>query len=77
MLIRKITFHIILAALLLFAGAASAANWIESADIGWYEANSADATFTINTAEELAGLAKLVNDGTEQFEGKTVKLPET
>ncbi|KEJ91299.1 hypothetical protein [Synergistes jonesii] len=74
MLIRKITFHIILAALLLFAGAASAANWIESADIGWYEANSADATFTINTAEELAGLAKLVNDGTEQFEGKTVKL---
>lgn len=74
MLIRKITFHIILAALLLFAGAASAANWIESADIGWYEANSANVTFTINTAEELAGLARLVNDGTEQFEGKTVKL---
>ena len=64
----------LMAAFLLSAGSARAADWIESADVRWYEANSADVTFTINTAEELAGLAKLVNDGTEIFESKTVKL---
>ena len=63
-----------MAAFLLSAGPARAADWIESADVSWYEANSADVTFTINTPEELAGLAKLVNNKTELFEGKTVSL---
>ncbi len=64
----------LMAALFLFAGPARAADWIASADVSWYEANSADVTFTIKTAEELAGLAKLVNDKTELFKGKTVSL---
>ncbi|EXG78278.1 GLUG motif-containing protein [Cloacibacillus evryensis] len=73
---RKILFMFIalMAAFLLPAGSARAADWIESADVSWYEANSADVTFTINTPEELAGLAKLVNDGTQTFLNKTVKL---
>ncbi|WP_288333605.1 hypothetical protein [uncultured Cloacibacillus sp.] len=72
---RKImTCLALMAAFLLSSGSARAADWIESADVSWYEANSADVSFTINRAEELAGLAKLVNDGTEMFEGKTVKL---
>ncbi len=46
--------------------------WSDSADISWYGDGSA-AEFTINTAAELAGLAKLVNEG-NSFSGKTVKL---
>lgn len=73
---RKIlfTFIALMAAFLLPAGSARAADWIESADTEWYTAHSADITFTINTPEELAGLAKLVNNKTELFEGKTVSL---
>ncbi len=37
----------------------------------WY--NEADVSFKISTAEQLAGLAQLVNNG-NTFEGKTVKL---
>ncbi len=40
-------------------------------DTKWY--NEADVSFKISTAEQLAGLAQLVNDG-NTFEGKTVKL---
>lgn len=40
-------------------------------DTSWYNANETE--FKINTAAELAGLAKLVNDGTN-FSGKTIKL---
>lgn len=53
---------------------AQAADWADFADVGWYEAAPESTTFTINTAEELAGLAKLVNEGTETFAGKTVLL---
>ena len=45
--------------------------WDGSADTSWY--NSADAVFTLTNAEQLAGLAELVNEGND-FEGKTVKL---
>jgi len=40
-------------------------------DTSWY--NETAAEFSISTAEELSGLAKLVNSGTS-FKGKTVKL---
>ena len=50
---------------------ADSTNWIELADTTWYNEN--DATFTIDTAEELAGLAKLVNEGND-FSKKTIKL---
>ena len=42
-----------------------------STDIEWY--NSTDIEFEISTAEELAGLAQLVNEGTN-FSGKIIKL---
>ena len=42
------------------------------ADIDWYK--STDTEFTLTTAEQLYGLAKLVNLGTDTFEGKTIKL---
>lgn len=45
--------------------------WDGTADTGWY--NSTDKEFEISTAKQLAGLAKLVNDG-NTFSGKTVKL---
>jgi len=39
----------------------------------WYTANTSAATFTINDAEDLAGLAQLVNNG-NTFSGKTIIL---
>lgn len=43
----------------------------ETVSTSWYDANKSE--FSIKTASELAGLASLVNKGTE-FEGKTVCL---
>ena len=51
---------------------AAGGNWIDSASISWYGDGSA-AEFTINSAEGLAGLAKLVNGG-NSFSKKTIKL---
>ena len=45
--------------------------WDGTADTSWY--NDTDAEFVIMTAEQLAGLAELVNGG-NTFDGKTVKL---
>lgn len=45
--------------------------WDGTADTSWY--NSSQSEFTITTAEQLAGLAQLVNNG-NKFQGKTVKL---
>lgn len=42
------------------------------ADISWYNDDANE--FTIRTANELYGLAKLCNDYTDTFEGKTIKL---
>ncbi|MDR7869508.1 MAG: S-layer homology domain-containing protein [Tissierellaceae bacterium] len=46
-------------------------NWEDLADTSWY--NETNEQLIINTAEELAGLAKLVNDG-NTFEGKSINL---
>lgn len=46
----------------------------EDFDTDWYT-NHTDATeYTLTNVSQLAGVAKLVNDGTTNFEGKTVKL---
>lgn len=45
--------------------------WDGTADTNWY--NESDNEFVIMTAEQLAGFAKLVDQG-NTFEGKTVKL---
>lgn len=55
--------------------------WDGTVDTDWYT-NAADGTGTANkpyeisTAAQLAGLAELVNDGTAEFSGKTIKLAE-
>ncbi len=46
-------------------------SWETYADTSWY--NDTDTEFILNTAEQLAGLATLVNKR-NSFEGKTVKL---
>lgn len=46
-------------------------NWSDHADTDWYDSSITE--FTLTTAAQLAGLAKLVNSGTN-FSGKTVKL---
>ena len=45
--------------------------WDGTSDTSWY--NDTDTEFTLTTAEQLAGLAELV-DGGNTFEGKTIKL---
>lgn len=47
--------------------------WSEDVDISWYDAN--EDIFEIDSAQELAGLASLVNSGTT-FSGKTVTLTD-
>jgi hypothetical protein len=48
--------------------------WADLADTSWYYVDPSATSFTISTAEQLAGLAKLVNDGTTNFNGKTINL---
>ena len=45
--------------------------WNGEANTKWYKESESE--FTIKTAEQLAGFAKLVNEG-NKFNGKTVKL---
>ena len=52
-------------------GIGAADTWDGTADTSWY--NDTDTEFTLTTAEQLAGLAELV-DGGNTFAGKTVKL---
>lgn len=48
--------------------------WNDYADTSWYDDNPSAASFTIDTAEELAGLSKLVNENKIKFDGKTIFL---
>ena len=66
----------VLAAALVFGavcvgGVCGADVWDGSADTSWYKSNQN--TFTLTTAEQLAGLASLVNSG-NTFDGKTINL---
>ncbi len=51
---------------------AAPAVWDGTADVSWFETNAQ--TYNLTTAEQLAGLAKLVNDGISNFQGKTITL---
>jgi len=68
----------IVLALALTATTANAAVWNGTADTTWYTNHKTDTVFTITTAEQLAGLAKLVNGTTSKgrynMSGKTIKL---
>ena len=48
------------------------AAWNGTVDTSWYQAD--ETQLSISNPEELAGLAKLVNDGTTNFEGVTITL---
>ena len=50
--------------------------WDGTADTRWYTGHEADTEYRITTAEQLAGLAQLVNadPGTTNFSGKTFYL---
>ncbi|MEG1823196.1 MAG: GLUG motif-containing protein [Cloacibacillus sp.] len=52
--------------------AAPTENWAASADISWYDENKT--AFTITTAEQFAGVAALVNSGSDDFKGDTITL---
>ena len=47
--------------------------WDGTPDTDWYVGHESDTNFSISTAEELAGLASLVNGG-NNFSGKTINL---
>ena len=47
-------------------------SWDGTADTNWYDENETE--FHLQTAEQLAGMAKLVNDDTANFKDKTVYL---
>ena len=47
--------------------------WASTADTTWYNGHEDDASYTLTTAKQLAGLAQLVNEG-NTFAGKTVTL---
>ena len=51
-------------------------NWDGTADISWYTDHETDTEYRFTTAEQLAGLAQLVNDKTASvsFKGKTIYL---
>ncbi|NCD32055.1 MAG: hypothetical protein EOL87_01420 [Spartobacteria bacterium] len=46
--------------------------WSNNTDITWWQAGTTN--FTLSTPQQLAGLAQLVNDGTDSFSNKTVHL---
>ena len=61
----------LLFALVTLTGLQAQTIWDGTADTSWYNATSTK--FEISTAEQLAGLAKLVNNG-KNFSGKTILL---
>ncbi len=52
---------------------AASDTWDGTVDTDWYTSNETAAEYTLTTAEQLAGLASLVNNWTN-FAGKTIKL---
>ena len=59
-----------------FAGENTVDSWDGSADTSWYTGHESDTEYHITTAEQLAGLAQLVNTdpGKTNFAGKTFYL---
>jgi hypothetical protein len=48
--------------------------WDGTVDTSWYENNPAASSYAISKGSELAGLAYLVSNGTQNFRGRTVTL---
>ena len=67
----------IVAGIMLFPYNTYAASWLDTNnyDISWYE-NEEDTKYEIKTAEQMAGLAHLVNNENETFAGKEIQINE-
>ena len=52
----------------------STAVWDGTADISWYTDHETDTEYRFTTAEQLAGMAKLINDDMANFKDKTIYL---
>jgi hypothetical protein len=69
---------ILLVLIIQAAFAQTSAIWDGTADTTWYTNNKSESEFTITTAEQLSGLARLVNGGTSNghysMDNKTIKL---
>ena len=52
----------------------STAAWGGTADISWYTDHETDTEYRFTTAEQLAGMAKLINDDMANFKDKTIYL---
>ena len=48
--------------------------WFDTADTSWWDVASNDSNFTISTPQQLAGIAKIINNGTTYFSGCTITL---
>ena len=66
----------IITGVILFPYNTFAASWLDTNnyDISWYTSNPSSATYQINTAKEMAGLAHLVNEENMTFSGKGIKF---
>lgn len=51
-----------------------AKNWEQVADTSWFDSGNPQPSYTISTAYQLAGIAKLVNNGSTDFSGITLNL---
>ena len=51
-------------------------SWLDYADTDWYTNSTSATSYTIKTAAELAGMAKLAlwDNGYVEFDGKTITL---
>ena len=50
--------------------------WLSFADTSWYDDYDGEGSYEIDSAEDLAGLAYLVNIEGETFSGETIEIPE-
>ena len=57
-----------------FAEGTSVDNWDGTADTSWYTDHKTDTEYRFTTAEQLAGMAKLINDDMANFKDKTIYL---
>ncbi|MDD6271967.1 MAG: ubiquitin-like protein, partial [bacterium] len=73
----KTAVALILSGIVLFPYNAYASSWLDTNnyDISWYE-NEEGTKYEINTAEQMAGLAHLVNNENKTFMGKNISITE-
>ena len=48
--------------------------WSDYGDTSWYDSHPTQTSFSISTSDQLAGLASIVNNGTDDFTGNTINL---